>query len=136
MKMAAQTKKTTLREYLDKWAREVSAIRKAVCLIQVLPRDRQNLHRIASSIASLCEETSRLGFPDLYEESLKAECFVFDADLETAPGAIIATRPILASLDSLRTKIMVSDEEVCWREAHPLVSRDGLSASLDTSGLA
>ncbi len=133
--MAPQLDSQMIREYLDNWARQVSAIRKAVCLVHVLPKDRQMLHRIASSIASLCEEMSRLGFLDLYEESLKAECLVFDADLETAPGEFISTRPILASLDALRIKIMVSDEEICWRQAHPLVPRDGISGSLNTQGL-
>jgi hypothetical protein len=134
--MAASLEKAKTREYLDKWAREVSALRKEVCMLHMLPKDRYKLHLIASAMADLCNETNRAGFFDLYEEALKAECLVFDAELETAPGEVISTYPILCSLDALRKKIMTSDEEICWRSAQPPhTSPEILTGTLETPGL-
>ena len=134
--MAASFEKMKTREYLDKWAREVSALRKEVCMLHMLPKDRYKLHPIASAMAILCDEMNRTGFIDLYEESLRAECLVFDAELETVPGEVISTYPILCSLDALRKKIMASDEEICWGSAPPpRTNPEILSGSLESPGL-
>jgi hypothetical protein len=113
-----------MRENMDRWFWKAASIRREVCLLLSLPKDRLCLHRIASDLAGLSAETNRAGYLELYEEALKAQCFVFDVELETRPGEAIATYPILRSLDSFRIKLMAREEEICWRIA-PVLDPSG-----------